>query len=179
MSDASVSSTPANASTPTPGLALSPKVPVATKNRPTHTTSGGANYCPLPPQNKQSDLASTIGKHKHTSKQEGSHPIHYVIGYDFHSSFLSIFNQTSSTFLTTPSHLMFIFLMFPFLYVSSHMNRQQGYNSIGIVQVYQLLTSAVRPPHDLLDYQTPETTPSSSNHPTLHWNFLGCPLLLP
>ena len=75
-----MSSTPANASTPTPGLALSLKVPVATKNGSARTTSGGANYRPLPPRNRQSDLTSTTGKCKHTSKQKGSCPIHYFEG---------------------------------------------------------------------------------------------------
>ena len=58
-------------------------------------------------------------------------------------------------------------------------NRRQEHNSIGIVQVYQLLTLAVRLPLDLLGYCNPETVCFLLNHPILCWNFFGCPLLLP
>lgn len=80
MSSTSVSSTPANASTPAPELVQSTKIPVTIGSGSAYTAGGGANYRPLPPRNKPSDLASTTGKCKHTSKQKVPRPICYFEG---------------------------------------------------------------------------------------------------
>ena len=80
MSSTSVSSTPANASTPAPELVQSTKIPVAIGSGSARTAGSGANYCPLLPWNKPSNLTFMAGKRKHTSKQKVPCPIRYFEG---------------------------------------------------------------------------------------------------
>ena len=75
---------------------------------------------------------------------------------------------------------MFIFFMSFLLMLHSH---SQSYDKdtiqLVLVQVYLLLTSAVRPPHDLLGYRVPKTVHLPFGHLILHWDLFGHSLLLP
>ena len=85
--------------------------------------------------------------------------------------FLSIFNPTSLTLLTTPFSFMIIFLM-SFSFMPYSCLRTDDKNMI------QLVYTGL-PISNLLSYQHPETVPFLFDHPILHWNFLGRPRLLP